>query len=298
MPGPPLSIRFAVGAGTSPNKDDDVAKIITLLREIDDWAGGTPNADRTNFKAAILTFQRVNRVGGGDGVVSPGIERPRTLRIMNIRADRLVEPEKGIGFPETADVTIRFQVPPSAQYSQGDKRWREQVLNDSKDLIWAKGCALTACATMIAARGIKFQEPHLATVKSVLANKNPSYALDTTIVTPATLEAWMSYGSQGYAGRSRGRSDLDFGYLTGGFGKRVWLYSQYKDSATSFSQISGWLKSGLGVVAHVSNEGTINHWVVLTGHDDTGIFSVMDRSCGLQFVYFSQLDRFNRYHFS
>ncbi len=108
----------------------------------------------------------------------------------------------------------------------------------------------------------------------------------------------MSYGSQGYAGRSKGRSDLDFGYLTGGFGKRVWLYSQYKYSATSFAQISGWLKSGLGVVAHVSNEGTINHWVVLTGHDDTGIFSVMDRSCGLQFVYFSQLDRFNRYHFS
>ena len=239
MPGPPLSIRFAVGAGASPNKDDDVAKIITLLREIDEWAGGTPDADRTNFKAAILTFQRVNRVGGGDGIVSPGIERPRTLRIMNIRADRLVEPEKGIGFPETADVTIRFQVPPSAQYSQGDKRWREQVLNDSMDLIWTKGCALTACATMIAARGIKFQEPHLATVKSVLANKNPSYALDPTIVTPATLEAWMSYGSQGYAGRSKGRSDLDFGYLTGGFGKRVWLYSQYKDSATSFAQISG-----------------------------------------------------------
>ncbi|MFX5142108.1 hypothetical protein ABTC48_20720, partial [Acinetobacter baumannii] len=85
----------------------DVAKIITLFREIDEWAGGTPDADRTNFKAAILTFQRVNRVGGGDGIVSPGIERPRTLRIMNIRADRLVEPEKGIGFPETADVTIR-----------------------------------------------------------------------------------------------------------------------------------------------------------------------------------------------
>ena len=42
----------------------------------------------------------------------------------------------------------------------------------------------------------------------------------------------------------------------------------------------------------------MNHWVVLTGHDDSGIFSVMDRSCELQFVYFSQLDRFNRYHFS
>lgn len=135
-------------------------------------------------------------------------------------------------------------------------------------------------------------------MKSVLASKNPSYALDPAIVTPATLEAWMSYGSQGYANRSKGRSDLDFGYLTGGFGKRVWLWSQYKGSATSFAEVSGWLRSGLGVVAHVSNEGTINHWVVLTGHDDSGIFSVMDRSCELQFVYFSQLDRFNRYHFS
>lgn len=298
MPGPPLSIRFAVGAGTSPNKDDDVAKIITLLREIDDWAGGAPDADRTNFKAAILTFQRYWRLGGGDGIVSPGIERPRTLRMLNVRAGRIAEPEKGTAYPETASVTVRFQVPPSAQYSQGDKRWKEQTLNDSKDIIWAKGCALTACATMIAARNIRFQEPHLATVKSVLASKNPSYALDPTIVTPATLEAWMSYGSQGYANRSKGRSDLDFGYLTGGFGKRVWLYSQYKGSATSFAEISGWLKSGLGVVAHVSNEGTMNHWVVLTGHDDTGIFSVMDRSCELQFVYFSQLDRFNRYHFS
>lgn len=291
----PLNIRFAVGAGNSPNKSDDVEKIITLLREVPDWSAGNPNADRTNFKASILKFQRWFGLGGCDGIVSPGLTRP-TLKALNLYAGRATE--TGIAYPETANVTIRFQVPPSAQYSQGDKRWKEQKLNDSKDIIWGKGCALTACATMIAAKNIRFQEPHLATVKSVLASKNPSYTLDPAIVTPATLEAWMSYGSQGYANRSKGRSDLDFGYLTGGFGKRVWLWSQYKGSATSFAEVSGWLKSGLGVVAHVSNEGTINHWVVLTGHDDSGIFSVMDRSCELQFVYFSQLDRFNRYHFS
>lgn len=291
----PLNIRFAVGAGNSPNKSDDVEKIITLLREVPDWSAGNPNADRTNFKASILKFQRWFGLGGCDGIVSPGLTKP-TLKALNLYAGRATE--TGIAYPETANVTIRFQVPPSAQYSQGDKRWKEQKLNDSKDIIWGKGCALTACATMIAAKNIRFQEPHLATVKSVLASKNPSYTLDPAIVTPATLEAWMSYGSQGYANRSKGRSDLDFGYLTGGFGKRVWLWSQYKGSATSFAEVSGWLKSGLGVVAHVSNEGTINHWVVLTGHDDSGIFSVMDRSCELQFVYFSQLDRFNRYHFS
>lgn len=297
MPGPPLEIKFAVGAGNSPNKAEDVDKIITLLREIDDYSGGSPDADRSNFKDRIRYFQRIARVGGGDGIVSPGLQRP-TLKALNFYAGRLTEPDPSRPYPVSAAIRATFTVAPACNYSQGDNRWGDQTLNGTADEIRAKGCALTACATMIASKNIRFTPPHLDTVKTVLASKNPGYPLDPAIVTPATLEAWMSHEAQGYAHRSKQRSDLDFGLLTGAFGKRVWLYRQYKGAETSFGEVSRWLKSGAGIVAHITNEGTVNHWVVLTGYDDTNIFSVADRSCGTTLVYYDQLDRFTRYHFS
>ncbi len=293
----PLLINFAVGKACL-NKPDDVQKIITLLREVPEWAYGSPDANTENFKDRILKFQRGCGVGGGDGIVSPGITRP-TLKLLNKYADRLPpEPDTSKPYPVSANTVTMLEIPAGSRYSQGDGRWGDQVLNDTPDEIRAKGCALTACATLISAKNIRFQDPHLATVRSVLSSKNPSYALDPAIVTPATLEAWMSHESQGYSGRRKKRSDLDFGYLTGGFGNRVWLYRQYKDSETNFAEVSRWLRAGSGIVAHLSNEGTSNHWVVLTGFDKTNVFSVMDRSCGTQLVYFDQLDRFTRYHFS
>lgn len=289
----PLTIGAAVGRN-SPNRPGDVQNIITLLREVPEWLYGSPDANTANFKDRILKFQRGLRIGGMDGIVSPGLQRP-TLKNLNEFAGRLmVEPS----YPASANTVTGFQIPPASCYSQGDKRWASQVLNDTTDAIRAKGCALTACATMISAKNIRFRDQHLETVKTVLAKKNPAYELDAARVTPASLDAWMSHGSQGYAGRSKGVSNLDFGYLTGGFNKRVWLYRQYKGTETDFAEVARWIRSGNGVVAHLSNEGTTNHWVVLTGTDNTNIFSVMDRSCGVELAYYSQLDRFSRYSFS
>ncbi len=292
----PLTITAAVGKN-SPNRPGDVQNIITLLREIPEWAYGSPDADTINFKDRILKFQRALRLGGCDGIVSPGLTRP-TLKALNKYSGRLVEPDSSRPCPVSATITTTFTVAPAYNYSQGDNRWGDQTLNGTADEIRAKGCALTACATMIGSKNIKFTQPHLDTVKAVLADKNPSYVLDPSIVTPATLEAWMSHEAQGYAHRSKKRSDLDFGLLTGAFGKRVWLYRQYKGTETSFSEVNRWLKSGAGIVAHITNEGTTNHWVVLTGYDGTNIFSVADRSCGTTLIYYDQLDRFTRYHFS
>lgn len=285
-----LKISAPVGRGET-NLQDDVNTIITLLNDVPASQGGpdAPLNAPTNEQlfSAISKFQR-RQFGSADGVIDPGKQTIGRLNKLTGRAPAVS------GTPGS-----RLVIPAACQYYQGSARWKLQTLNYTDQNIWSKGCALTAATTLFAAKGIQVPAKDQAQVKEILSWKN-SAVDDFQTLTPATMEAWMSIDSQGYARKAPEAADLDFGYISDIGGGRITFVMQWKAAKTSREKICRYLDRGNGILAHIDGH---THWIVLTGYNADGAFTFWDVGYSSQNVsgnarYFEEFDLFCHYIFA
>jgi hypothetical protein len=285
-----LKISAPVGRGET-NSPDDVNTIITLLNGVPASQGGPdPQLNDPTYEqlfSAITKFQR-RQFGSADGVIDPGRQTIGKLNRLTGRGPQVS------GTPGS-----RLVVPSACQYYQGSARWKLQTLNYTDNNIWAKGCALTAATTLFAAKGFQIPAKDQAQIKEILSWKN-SAVTDFQTLTPATMEAWMTIDSQGYARRSPDAADLDFGYISDIGGGRITFVMQWKAAKTSREKICRYLDRGNGILAHIDGH---THWIVLTGYNADGDFTFwdvgyQDQNSGGKVRSFDELDLFCHYTFA